>query len=96
MTTDTNAIDERGDPRQIIDSIPYDEFFTTADIIRRLRTSGEFLSDRMTPVSLSPNAGIGRILSRDRSLLDIVKRGCQKIRDDVGHRTTTAVWMRRR
>ena len=73
----------------------YQEFledeFSTADFIRK--RDGKFLREENTPAAKSYNALIGKFLSENREKLKIVKVADRKsIRDDEGHKTTTATW----
>ncbi len=79
--------------KEIIALMPSE--FTTADVIRRF--DGGFHSAQGTPASDSPNAQIGKLLGRYRAELDIeLKKSGDGIKDDDGHRTTAAVWRKRR
>ena len=67
--------------------------FSTADFIRKY--DAEFLASRGTPAALSPNARIGRFLSENKESLRIVEiPDGVRIRDDAGHATTPAMWMK--
>ena len=78
--------------RQIRQSIMHlgQHEFTTAELIRW--RDGAFRSCRNTPPAWSANAIFGRTLSRYSARLGIAFVNSERIRDDVGHPTSTARW----
>ena len=80
---------ELGEAARVIASMQPE--FTTIDFIREFK--GEFHSDKATPPGSSPNAGIGKFLSKSSQELGIeIKERNRRSQDDAGHWTTTALW----